>query len=36
MLKQREPSRFDRRDEILLGIIALLIPLATLPALLGL
>ncbi len=36
MLKRREASRFDRRDEILLGIIALLIPLATLPALLGL
>ena len=36
MLKPIEPANFDRRDEILLAIIALLIPLATLPAMLGL
>ncbi len=32
----RIATNFDRRDEIILAIIALLIPLATLPAMLGL
>jgi hypothetical protein len=29
-------GNFDRRDEIILAIIALVIPLATLPAMIGL
>ena len=32
----RNTRNFDRRDEIILAIIALVIPLATLPAMLGL
>lgn len=35
MLNLNTKSRIDRRDEIALAIIALLIPLATLPAMLG-
>ena len=36
MLNRRETKGFDRRDEILVAVIALMIPLATLPAMLGL
>lgn len=36
MLNRKIQERFDRRDEILLTVIALLIPLTTLPVLLGL
>ncbi len=36
MWKRRETKGFDRRDEILVAVIALMIPLATLPAMLGL
>lgn len=32
----RNTRNFDRRDEIIVAIIALVIPLATLPAMLGL
>lgn len=32
----RNIRNFDRRDEVILAIIALVIPLATLPAMLGL
>jgi len=32
----RNTGNFDRRDEVILAIIALVIPLATLPAMLGL
>jgi len=35
MLDRKTTSNIDRRDEIVLIIIALLIPLATLPAMLG-
>ena len=35
MSKRTDESGIDRRDEIVLGLVALLIPLATLPALLG-
>jgi hypothetical protein len=35
MLNRNRPPSIDRRDEIMLVIIALLIPLATLPAMLG-
>ena len=36
MFDRKTRSNFDRRDEIVLELVALLIPLATLPALLGL
>ena len=36
MSNQKTPPSIDRRDEIMLAIIALLIPLSTLPAMLGL
>jgi hypothetical protein len=36
MLDRKLPKGIDRRDEIVLAIVALLIPLATLPAMLGL
>ncbi len=36
MFRRKNTSSTDRRDEIMLAIIALLIPLATLPAMLGL
>ena len=36
MLDRNNRQSIDRRDEIVLAIIALLIPLATLPAMLGL
>ena len=36
MFDRKTTSNIDRRDEIVLIIIALLIPLATLPAMLGL
>lgn len=36
MLNPSTQPSIDRRDEIVLAIIALLIPLATLPAMLGL
>ncbi len=35
MLNRKNQANFDRRDEVLLTIIALLIPLATIPAMLG-
>jgi len=35
MFRRKNTSGTDRRDEIMLAIIALLIPLATLPAMLG-
>jgi hypothetical protein len=35
MFTKSTPSSIDRRDEIVLVIIALLVPLVTLPALLG-
>jgi len=35
MSKQTNNSGIDRRDEIVLGLVALLIPLATLPAMFG-
>ncbi len=36
MFSRKHTPSTDRRDEIMLAIIALLIPLATLPAMLGL
>ena len=36
MLSRNNTPSIDRRDEIVLALIALLIPLATLPAMLGL
>ncbi len=36
MFSHKNTLSIDRRDEIVLAVIALLIPLATLPALLGL
>jgi len=36
MLNLNSKARTDRRDEIVLAVIAVLIPLATLPAMLGL
>jgi hypothetical protein len=36
MWNRNRPPSIDRRDEIVLAIIAVLIPLATLPAMLGL
>jgi hypothetical protein len=36
MFSHKNTPNTDRRDEILLAVIALLIPLATLPAMLGL
>lgn len=36
MSNQKTPPSIDRRDEIMLAVIALLIPLSTLPAMLGL
>ena len=36
MLRRKDTTRVDRRDEIVLGIVAFLIPLTTLPALFGL
>jgi len=36
MLDRNNRQSIDRRDEIVLAIIALLIPLATIPAMLGL
>jgi len=36
MFRQENSPSTDRRDEIVIAIIALLIPLATLPAMLGL
>jgi len=36
MSSRKNTPNTDRRDEIVLAIIALLIPLATLPAMLGL
>lgn len=35
MLNLNTKSRTDRRDEIVLAIVAVLIPLVTLPAMLG-
>jgi hypothetical protein len=35
MLSRKNTPNTDRRDEILLVVLALLIPLATLPAMLG-
>ena len=36
MRRRKNTPNLDRRDEIMLAVIALLIPLATLPAMLGL
>jgi|GEM_PF-2439370 len=36
MFSRNNTPSIDRRDEIVLAVIALLIPLATLPAMLGL
>jgi hypothetical protein len=36
MFGHKNTPSIDRRDEIVLAVIALLVPLATLPALLGL
>jgi hypothetical protein len=35
MLNKPSPPSIDRRDEIVLSIVAILIPLATFPAMLG-
>ena len=35
MFRRKNTPNLDRRDEIMLAVIALLIPLATLPAMLG-
>ena len=36
MFRRKNTPNLDRRDEIMIAVIALLIPLATLPAMLGL
>jgi len=36
MFKRKDTNGIDRRDEIVLALVALLIPLATLPSMVGL